>query len=624
MSIVPLERVTFMGLSSDKERLLDDLHRFGTLEIIPLSGRAEAITTGGSSSQAREALKFLLSAPQRRRQVSDPTSFDAADVESRALEVQSRIQSLEFERDDLLQRMAAAKPFGKFTFAAPEQMGGLRLWFYTVPHKEMTKVEAVRASQNNNDKMAWEIVARDQRCVYLVVVSASEPTHMPIPRVKIGTRSPGELARRLEEVELAIEDAQAERAHLTRWCLQFARSQAMLEDAAARAGAACLTSDLDPLFALDAWVPQEHAAELARYGELHGFVFERRLPSAEEVPPTLIHNTSRFEAGEDLVNFYMTPGYWTWDPSAIVYVSFALFFAMILADAGYAAILGVGLLLIWRRLGRPSSADAYLTTAADIEQGEPVPQCTAGQRFRPMLLLIVVFCLIYGVLVGSYFGLAPPADSLLGRLHVFDMNNSSLMMGMSVLVGALHVILANLMDARRYSDWRDGLASWEWASAVSGGLLLAAGVAFPAAAMLKLIGGGAAIAGLLLVVGFTARQEKPLGRVLGGLLGLTKISAAFGDILSYLRLFALGLASASLATAFNDMATGIHSGVPRLGLLLALLVLVFGHALNLLLGVSSGVIHGLRLNVIEFFNWGLKDEGRRFTPFRRKEGSLWN
>jgi V/A-type H+-transporting ATPase subunit I len=64
--------------------------------------------------------------------------------------------------------------------------------------------------------------------------------------------------------------------------------------------------------------------------------------------------------------------------------------------------------------------------------------------------------------------------------------------------------------------------------------------------------------------------------------------------------------------------------MPRLGLLFALLVLLFGHALNLLLGVSSGVIHGLRLNVIEFFNWGLKDEGRRFTPFRRKEGSLWN
>jgi V/A-type H+-transporting ATPase subunit I len=142
--------------------------------------------------------------------------------------------------------------------------------------------------------------------------------------------------------------------------------------------------------------------------------------------------------------------------------------------------------------------------------------------------------------------------------------------------------------------------------------------------LLKPIGGGAVVLGLLLVVGFTARREKPLNRLIQGLLGLTKISGAFGDILSYLRLFALGLASASLATAFNDMAAGIRSSVPGIGLFLALLVLAFGHTLNLLLGISSGVIHGLRLNVIEFFNWGLKDEGRLFTPFRRKEGSTWN
>lgn len=602
MSIVPLDRAAFVGLSSDKEKLLDDLHRFGSLEIIPLGGDANAPVGGGPSSQSREALKFLLAAPQRRRQSHDRGSFDAAAVERRALELQSRIQSLEAERDDLLQRLAAAKPFGNFQFAQPEQMGDLRLWFYVVPHKEMAKLEAALRTEGNSAASAWEIVDRDPRFCYVVVVSPDEPQHIPIVRARVGPRSPADLTRRLEEVELAIEDAQAERVSLTRWCLLFARSLAMLEDAAARSGAAAHTCDLDPLFALEAWVPREHIDELAAYAQQHGFVFEYRPPAPDESPPTLMRNPPRVEAGEDLVNFYMTPGYWTWDPSAIVYVSFGIFFAMILADAGYAAVLGLGLLLMWRKLGRPTTGDALLTSAADIEQGQPAAPRTAGQRFRPMLLLIVLTSLVYGVLVGSYFGLAPPSNSLLGRLHLLDMTNSQRMMGISVLVGASHVILANVMDARRYADWRDGLASLGWAAAVGGGLLAAAGFAIPAAAFLKVVGGVAAAIGLLLVLSFTARHEKPLGRLIGGLLGLTKISAAFGDILSYLRLFALGLASASLATAFNDMAAGIHSGLPRLGLLLALLVLLFGHALNLLLGVSSGVIHGLRLNVIEFFN----------------------
>lgn len=593
MSIVPLDRVTFAGLTAQKDCLLDDLHQRGCLELIPLRGDAREPAIAGPSSQAREALKFLLACPQRRRQGTDDTRFDAAAVERQALDLQKRIQALESERDGLLQRLTDAKPWGDFRFPALPELGDYRLWFYVVPHKDMSKVEA--------SGLVWETVRRDPRFCYVVVVDQAEPQSMPVPRVRLGARSPADLARRLEEVELAIDDVQAERASLTRWCLLFARDLARLEDAAARAGAAQQTCDRDPAFALQAWVPREHVQELAEYAARNGFVFDSRAPEPDESPPTLMRNAPPVSAGEDLVNFYMTPGYWTWDPSGVVLVSFAIFFAMIMADAGYAAVLALGLLASWRRLGRSSS----------------------GRRFRPMLTLIVLMSLAYGVLVGSYFGITPPQGSLLGRLHLLDMSDSTLMMGLSVLVGGLHVVLANVMDFRRHADWRDGIASLGWASVVGGGLLFAAGTAVPAATPLKPVGGGAAVLGLVLVLGFTAWREKPPKRLVGGLLGLSKISGAFGDVLSYLRLFALGLASASLATAFNNMAVGIRDGAPGIGLVLALLVLAFGHSLNLLLGVSSGVIHGLRLNVIEFFNWGLKDEGRRFTHFQRKEGSSW-
>jgi V/A-type H+/Na+-transporting ATPase subunit I len=108
-----------------------------------------------------------------------------------------------------------------------------------------------------------------------------------------------------------------------------------------------------------------------------------------------------------------------------------------------------------------------------------------------------------------------------------------------------------------------------------------------------------------------------------GLERLTKLSGAFGDTLSYLRLFALGLASASLAVSFNDIAQQLHTGVPGFGLLLALLVLLIGHGLNIVIAISSGFIHGLRLNFIEFFNWSGCGEGYPFKAFRRKEKSSW-
>jgi len=169
-------------------------------------------------------------------------------------------------------------------------------------------------------------------------------------------------------VELAIEDAQTERARLTRWCLLFARDLARLEDAAARASAAQQTCDRAPLFALEAWAPRERVPDLREYAARNGLVFESKPPDADERPPTLMRNEPRVAAGEDLVSFYMTPGYWTWDPSPIVFISFAIFFAMILADAGYAAVMGLGLLAGWRRLGRS----------------------TSGRRFRPLLTLIIL------------------------------------------------------------------------------------------------------------------------------------------------------------------------------------------------------------------------------------------
>lgn len=106
-------------------------------------------------------------------------------------------------------------------------------------------------------------------------------------------------------------------------------------------------------------------------------------------------------------------------------------------------------------------------------------------------------------------------------------------------------------------------------------------------------------------------------RVMDGFVSLTSIPRAFGDVLSYLRLFALGLASAQLASTFNEL-TFKASGAVGIGSLLAVGVIIFGHGLNFALAIMSGVVHGLRLNCIEFFGWSLPEEGYPFQPFCKK------
>src|SRR5690606_26152946 len=109
--------------------------------------------------------------------------------------------------------------------------------------------------------------------------------------------------------------------------------------------------------------------------------------------------------GIELVNFYQTPGYRSIDPSFMTFFSFALFFAMILADAGYGLVIALLTLFSWRWLGR-SEAGAWL---------------------RPLLVTISIFSIGYGVILGSYFGAEPAHDSMLHQFKLLDINDFSTM-----------------------------------------------------------------------------------------------------------------------------------------------------------------------------------------------------
>jgi V/A-type H+-transporting ATPase subunit I len=111
-----------------------------------------------------------------------------------------------------------------------------------------------------------------------------------------------------------------------------------------------------------------------------------------------------------------------------------------------------------------------------------------------------------------------------------------------------------------------------------------------------------------------------LKRLMQGGLALTSVTKAFGDVLSYLRLFALGLASASLAITFNELAAQIRGSAGAAGPYLAVGLLLLGHTLNFALIMMSAIVHGLRLNLIEFYNWSVTEEGYPFRAFRKRSG----
>jgi len=420
-----------------------------------------------------------------------------------------------------------------------------------------------------------------------------------VERVRTGSHPLARLHRRLEEIELELEDIHAERQALTRWIYLMSSHLAAAENAASLEHAMAQTLDEEAVFAVQGWVPEKRVDAVRELAATLSLALLIEPPGPGENPPVLLENPENLGAGEELVSFYQMPGYRSWDPSRVLFFSFALFFSMILSDAGYAALLGLLLAGYWRRLGASRK----------------------GRRFRVLSGVLVGGSMAWGVLVGSYFGFAPQPGSVGHFFAVVDMQDFDAMMRLSVGIGVLHLIMANGQKALVQWGSADGHVALGWILVMIGGYVMWLSGAEGPVYHLGQIGIVTGL-GLVLVMG----SERPvhnavsaLLRLVDGLQALTSITKVFGDVLSYLRLFALGLASASLALTFNDLARQANQDVEGLGLLLAILILLVGHALNLALAVMSGVVHGLRLNFIEFYNWALSGEGYPFRPFKKKE-----
>ncbi len=618
MAIVKLKNISIFGLARQRDEVLRELQSLGCLHLIDIhESKTTNSTDDASRNRVADAVKYLAASPvqntkqrQRYRQEEGCASITAS-----VLENQNQRETLGQERDYLQKSIESLEPWGDFRLPDAEQIAPLQLWFYVVPNH--------RRDQFRHSKHSWQLINHDEKHSYVVVISEETPEDIPDSPVTLDPRPLSDLRERLELVEEQLETLHWERIKLTRFTNLLVRDLNEAEDEAARLAAVNKLKQDQSLFALQAWTPAKALPAVKDYCEKMGLAITVADPGREESPPTLLRNPKAVAGAEGAVTFYMTPAYQAWDPTWVMYFSFAFFFAMIMSDAAYGLLLGGVLILAWRRLGG--------------EEGH--------RRLRTLMLAIVVFCVLYGVAAGSFFGVTPeifkPYQLTLDGRPLVENHNA--MMIISLTIGVLHLTLANLITAWRHRGRSQSLSSLGWAAALSGGLVygltregenrvvawVASETAMSVESLQPIVNQYAFLAtfgGLAAVVLFSSsrplfstRISDWLWRLADGVQGLTNVTKAFGDSLSYLRLFALGLASAQLAVTFNDLASGAME-VPGLGLFLALLIWVVGHTINLLLGIMSGLVHGLRLNCIEFFNWSLTEEGYPFQAFRKKAG----
>ncbi|MGD8842373.1 MAG: V-type ATP synthase subunit I, partial [Gammaproteobacteria bacterium] len=412
MSIVHLRKVTLAGLLKERTQMLERLQTVGCLHLISLAAmpRQPETVPPAHAVDAFKALRHLRDVPDKRHQVRADQDFDMSGTVAAVLANQDRLRQATDSRDTLLQHIEALSPWGDFRLPEEDELAGRKLWFYIVPEREMRLLDEL--------SLPWQVVHKDNRQSWVVVIDPREPdaNALPVPRAHTGAIGLSELHKRLEEAELELEDAVAERQALTRWIYLMSRHLARAEDEAALSHAAAQTLVAEELFLVQGWVPETAVAEVSALAERQDLALLLEEPEPGDRPPTLLENPEPLAAGQDLVGFYQMPAYDSWDPSRAVFVSFTIFFAMILSDAGYALVLALLLAAFWRRMGHSETA----------------------RRLRALGTALVGGSLVWGVLVGSYFGVSLSPDSVWVHFKLLDLHDFDTMARLSVAIGVLH------------------------------------------------------------------------------------------------------------------------------------------------------------------------------------------
>ncbi len=598
MSIKKLKKITVYGLASEKDSILSGLQETGCVHLIPLTESQAGMEGQLTEPQAaKEALSWLNSCPVKRREIRRKDAAQADDVVNEVLANKAQHREASDHRDDLIARIHTVRPWGEINFTSVDDMDGMRLWFYVLPYQDAEALEVL--------EVPHQIIHRDQQNIYVVLLSREEPAVdvLPVKRSHIGEHSLSTLEKMLEDAEVKLEDIQGEREALTRWTYVLDQAIARREDRKALDDAHKITLDDDQFFLVSGWMPVDEEARVRAFIDPMPAAMTLEDPAADDQPPTLLDKPASTGGGADALGFFQMPNYRAWDPGNLVFYSFSLFFAMIMSDAMYSAVLG-GIIFMFR---------------GKFKQSE------AGSRLMNLAYFMAALGIIWGVFIGSYFGAAPAEDSLLGKLAFINLNDYGAMMKLSIIIGVGHLMIANLMTAWVNRDRSYALAPLGWAVLAGGGLLMWLGyMGAIGAAFLDNIGPGLMIVGAVLIFLFTSTRpvnsaKDAVLRVFDGLNAIYNVTGIFGDVLSYMRLFALGLSGASLAMTFNSLAMDVLNSSPVTGVLFAGIILLLGHLLNFALCIMSGVVHGMRLNVIEFVKWGLSDEGYPFTAFSKQE-----
>ncbi len=582
MAIVPMKRVTFVTLSQKGDELLRLLQRLKVLH--PEHIKDEA--TLGSLDDLRHMLNVQASLIRAIDLIEAPEPEDVPGEEeptfAKVKLLLGKLADLDETMKSRRRERAGLVPWGDFD---PDDIAWLReegvdvrFWRMDAPKFEGLKLP--------RGVLIME-AAREMGSVLFVTVAHG---------IEVGIPGADEVSladERLADLEADIERIEVERRGVlrrigeTKARLDVLRKEQELQEHEYDYRVAVLRAfDDGDVKAFAGWIPADRVDAVR--GEMGRFevpvVMDARDPLTEECPPVLTRNYSIAKIMEPLLRLLGVPNYRGLDPALFFAPFMMLFFGICLGDVGYGISMIIGALILKR---------IFRNDAARV----------AGN----ITVLFGIASIIVGVLTGQLFGIAPFGRSWIPIDISFDHGDPMILFRISIALGIIHLTIAFLLAALSEPHWQAKLAKAGSVSLLWGGALLVVGISLWWVLM---------AAGLIILLLFFSDSKNPFKRLGLGLWGIYNHVSLLGDVMSYSRLFGLGIATGAIASVVNTLATDARGAVgsPGLGFLLSLVVLVVGHLFNLAMGIISALVHPARLHAVEALPKFVKFTGVEYKP----------
>ena len=366
----------------------------------------------------------------------------------------------------------------------------------------------------------------------------------------------------------------------------------------------------DKLMVLEGWIPEEKEAPVEEWLSKQGAYYEIRKPNKDDVVPVLFKNNAFTKMYEVLTRMYGMPNYTDFDPTPIVAPFFSLFFAFCMGDAGYGLVLILLGFFLKKKLGKSMAG------------------------MMNLVMTLGVFTTVLGAIFGTFFGISLLGTNLpqglkdlifAGQVEVMGATYDKLMT-LSLAIGVIHISIAMTVKAINvtlFNGFKEAISAWGWWLVVVGGVIvgtltLLSIIPSDVSQWVYLVVAGVGAVGIYLLNNLGRNVFVNIGAGIWDTYNMA--SGLMGDILSYIRLFALGLAGGMLGQTFNDLALMVVEGQEGVGAVIGWigfgLIIVFGHTLNIAMSCLSAFVHPLRLTFVEYFkNAGYEGKGVEYKPF---------